>query len=104
MRRILVGSLVGLALTASSALAADENNVTTLTPALAAAATTLARPDPVANLNFAPRITASHRPLALPSMYATSAFLQGYDAYSTLTALGRGATEANPLMKGITKS
>ena len=104
MRRILVGSLVGLILTASSAVAADENNATTLTPAMAAAATTLARPDLAANFTFAPRMAASHRPLALPSLYAASAFLQGYDAYSTLTALQHGGTEANPLMKGITKS
>jgi hypothetical protein len=57
-----------------------------------------------ASLNFAPRIVTPHRPLVLPSLYASSAFLQGYDAYSTLTALNRGGTEANPLMKGITKS
>jgi hypothetical protein len=47
---------------------------------------------------------APHRPLALPGLYAGSAFLQGYDAYSTLSALKSGATEANPLMKGITRS
>jgi hypothetical protein len=99
MRRILVGSLVGLLLTTSSVFAADEENATTLTPAMAAAATTLAPP-----INFAPRISDVHRPLALPSLYASSAFLQGYDAYSTLAALKRGATEANPVMKGITKS
>lgn len=104
MRRILVGSLVGLLLTASSAFAADENNATTLTPAIAAAATSLARPDLAAGLNIAPRITAPRRPLLLPSLYASSAVLQGYDAYSTLTALKHGGTEANPLMKGITKS
>ena len=42
--------------------------------------------------------------MLLSSLYAGSAFLQGYDAYSTLTALKSGAVEANPLMKGITKS
>src|SRR5260221_8857414 len=105
MRRILVTTVVGLLLSATSAFAAaDDDNVTSLTPAIAAAATTLARPEMAASLNFAPRVATLHRPLALPTLYASSAFLQGYDAYSTLTALRHGGTEANPLMKGITKS
>jgi uncharacterized protein DUF5658 len=105
MRRTLVGSLVGLLLMTSSAAAADQDTTTTtMTPAMAAAATTLVRPDLAATVNFAPRIAASRRPLALPGLYAGSAFLQGYDAYSTLTALKHGGVEANPLMKGITKS
>src|SRR6478736_825605 len=103
MRRTLVGSLVGLLLLSSSVFAADDTT-TTVTPAMAAAATTLARPDLTANLNVAPRIAARRRPLALPSLYAGSVFLQSYDAYSTLSALRKGGTEANPLMKGITKS
>ena len=105
MRRILVVSLLGLVLSASSAFAADENGTATLTPAIAATATTLAaRPDLAANINFAPRVPSVHRPGALPALYATSALLQGYDAYSTLTVLKHGGVEANPLMKGITKS
>ena len=103
MRRTLVGSLVGLLLMTSSAFAADDNTTTAVTPAIAAAATSLVRPDLAANLTTAPRI-APRRPLVLPSLYAGSAFLQGYDAYSTLSALKNGGTEANPLMKGITKS
>jgi hypothetical protein len=104
MRRTLVGSLVGLVLMTTSAFAADDNTTTAVTPAMAAAATTLVRPDLTANLTVAPRIAAPRRPLVLPSLYAGSVFLQSYDAYSTLTALNRGGTEANPLMKGITKS
>jgi uncharacterized protein DUF5658 len=104
MRRILVGTLVGLVLMTSSAFAADDDTATTVTPAMAAAAATLVRPDLATTINVAPRIAAPHRPLVLPTLYAGSAFLQGYDAYSTLTALKRGGTEANPLMKGITKS
>lgn len=103
MRRTLVGSLVGLLLMTSSAFAADDNPTTAVTPAIAAAATSLVRPDLAANITIAPRI-APRRPLVLPSLYAGSAFLQGYDAYSTLAALKNGGTEANPLMKGITKS
>jgi len=108
MRRTLVGSLVGLLLSSSTVFAAgaaaEDDTTTTVTPAMAAAATTLARPDLTANLNVAPRIAARRRPLALPSLYAGSVFLQSYDAYSTLSALRKGGTEANPLMKGITKS
>jgi hypothetical protein len=103
MRRILVGSLVGLLLMASSTFAADDDTATTLTPAMAAAAATLARPD-LSKLTITPRIAAPHRPLVLPSLYAGSAVLQGYDAYSTLTTLRRGGTEANPLMRSVTKS
>jgi hypothetical protein len=102
MRRTLVGSLAGLLLMSASAFAADDNTTTTVTPAIAAAATTLARPDLTANLDLAPHYVAPHRPFALPSLYAGSVFLQSYDAYSTLTALKHGGTEANPLMKGIT--
>jgi uncharacterized protein DUF5658 len=105
MRRILVGSLVGVLLTASSAFAADDNPATTLTPVMAAAATTLAqRPELAAGINFAPRRSEPGRPLVLPTLYASSALLQGYDAYSTLNAINHGATEANPLMKGVTRN
>jgi hypothetical protein len=104
MRRTLVGSLVGLLLLSSSVFAADDDTTATVTPAMAAAAATLARPDLTANLNVAPRMAVRRRPLALPSLYAGSVFLQSYDAYSTLSALSNGGTEANPLMKGITKS
>ena len=104
MRRTLAGSLVGLLLMSSSAFAADDNTTSTATPAMAAAAATLARPDLTTTLSVAPRIAAPRRPLALPTLYAGSVFLQSYDTYSTLTALRNGGTEANPLMKGITKS
>ncbi|MDE3156998.1 MAG: hypothetical protein KGN76_18000 [Acidobacteriota bacterium] len=42
-----------------------------------------------------------HRPGALVPLYATFAVLQGLDAHSTLTAINRGATEANPLLGGL---
>lgn len=104
MRRILVTSLIALLIMASSAFAAEENGATALAPAITAAATSLAqKTDLTASINLAPRVQNARRPLVLPSLYAGSAFLQGYDAYSTLTVLKRGGTEANPLMKSITK-
>jgi hypothetical protein len=103
MRRTLAGSLVGLLLMSAPAFAADDDTATSVTPTIAAAAATLARPDLSANFNIAPRI-APRRPIALPSLYAGSVFLQSYDAYSTLTVLKHGGTEANPMMKAVTKS
>jgi hypothetical protein len=50
------------------------------------------------------RASAPHestRPILL-GLYASASFLQGYDAYSTLKALGTGAHETNPLMKTLT--
>jgi hypothetical protein len=42
--------------------------------------------------------------MVLPALYGMSAALQGFDAYSTLSVLKHGGMEANPVMKGITKS
>ena len=105
MRRILVAAVAGLMLTAAPVFAADEDGATMLTPTAAAVATSMVQhSDLAANINLAAQFKAPHRPLLLPTLYAGTAVLQGYDAYSTLTALKSGATEANPLMKGITKS
>ena len=41
------------------------------------------------------------RPSILPALYAGSAILQAYDAYSTLKALNLGAVEANPIAQGV---
>jgi hypothetical protein len=104
MRRTLVATFVGLVMSASVAFAADEQSAASVAPAMAVAASALApRADAAAGIELSPRITAQRRPRVLPALYATSAFLQGYDAYSTLTALKAGAVEANPLMKSITK-
>ncbi|SRR5712691_7102493 len=43
----------------------------------------------------------SKRPSALPALYVSLAALQAFDAYSTRQGLGRGAQEANPLMRGV---
>ncbi len=47
---------------------------------------------------------APRRGTMLPMLYVGLAGLQAYDAASTLQALGRGATEANPLMRGAVKN
>jgi hypothetical protein len=104
MRHILLASLVGPLLLTSSAFAANDDATTTGTPAVATVASTVILPDLEANVTSAPRIATDRRPLMLPVLYVNSGFLQGYDVYSTLTVLKHGGTEANPLMKEITRS
>ena len=104
MRGILGTVLMGLMLNATPVFAADQDGATTLAPAIAAAATSLAqRTDLTAGINLT-KFKTPGRPGLLPALYTGSALLEGYDAYSTLTALNSGASEANPLMRGITKS
>ncbi len=107
MRRNLAASLLGaVLLTASPALAADDTQVPALTISAETIASTTARSaDTPAAVDFSARSTYRFdRPSALPALYVASAALQGYDAYSTLTALNHGAVEANPLMKSVVKS
>lgn len=106
MRRLLCATILGAALV-SPAYAADANDAQvpalTVTPAMLTAATTT--PAPAASPDFATRSDFKYgRPSALPALYAASAALQGYDAYSTLSALKRGGVEANPIMKGVVKN
>jgi hypothetical protein len=49
----------------------------------------------------APDFSRLRRPSLLPALYATNIVLQALDAHSTVTALDRGAREANPLMTGV---
>jgi hypothetical protein len=46
----------------------------------------------------------AHRPGLLPALYASTIVLQVLDAHSTMTALDRGAHEANPLMQGVARN
>jgi opacity protein-like surface antigen len=105
MRRLLIATVLGAALS-TPAFAADADDVQ---PALTIAPATLAAAahagTTAATADFATRSTFKYgRPSMLPALYATSAALQGFDAYSTLTALKSGAHEANPVMKSVTKS
>ena len=105
MRRILAAVTMGLVLTAQSGFAADEPAAVSLPPAIAVAASTLAqRADFGASLRATPALPDVRRPLLLPALYAGSAVLQSYDAYSTMSALKKGGVEANPLMKSVVKS
>lgn len=108
MRRLLVASLLGSLLTASTTLAADQEGAATPGLSAAAAAAVIAsapsydKAAAAAEQN-APRVFKFGRPSLLPALYGTSAVLQGYDAYSTLAVLKHGGVEVNPVMKGITR-
>jgi len=91
-------------LTASSIFAAEEEPTALTLAAVAPAAISLAQPADITSTVNLPEFKAPHRPKLLPSLYAALAFLEGYDAYSTLAALKSDATEANRFMRGITSS
>jgi len=104
MRRLLVATLLGATL-CTPAFAADANDTQPAALVIAPATIAAVAASPAANIDVATRSDWKYgRPSMLPALYATSAALQGYDAYSTLSALKNGGREANPLMKGITKS
>jgi hypothetical protein len=42
------------------------------------------------------------RPAVMGSLYVSTAMLQALDVHSTLLGVSRGATEANPMMSGVT--
>lgn len=103
MRQVLIASLMGVLMTATGAMAADQSDSSTAAaPSVAAALAP--RFEAGASPTAARRSFEPSRPLALPALYGASALLQGYDAYSTLTVLKHGGVEANPVMKGLTKS
>ncbi len=80
-------------------LAAALLSLMTATPVFAADAA-----DSAAEPAFATTTFSSQRPGALMPMYAMSFALQGYDAWSTLSALRAGGREANPMMQSVVGS
>ncbi len=105
MRRFVAATVLGLALaTPTFAADADTNSPTAALNTSSAVASAVAATSNTAvadaALNNFQRFSYS-RPALLPSMYAASAFLQGYDAYSTMKALKSGGREANPVMQAI---
>jgi hypothetical protein len=106
MRRFLAAATFASMAMTTTAFAQEAQILTpAMTTAATTAATTLAQPaDLAAAAALAHRFEQPRRPLMLPALYAGSAALQGYDAYSTLSVLKHGGIEANPLMKGLVKS
>jgi hypothetical protein len=72
--------------------------------AIAAAPEQLASPrvgDPLTLRRLSTEVVAPSRPSALVPLYASLAVLQGFDIYTTSSALQRGAAEANPVMRPV---
>ena len=105
MRRLLAASLMGVLMTASATFAADQEGTSVAPAAMASAVALAGSPEmTAARLDFARHYNRPSRPMILPALYGMAGLLQGYDAYSTLTVLKHGGVEANPIMKGLTKS
>lgn len=110
MRRSLATLTLGVLLTSVPSLAAAQQPLTVglagafaaadlatsdLAPAIVASTTEEAKPV------FAPRSRRSDGRATLTTLSVMSAALQGLDAYTTMSALNKGAVEANPMMRGI---
>jgi hypothetical protein len=94
---------MGVLMTAAPAFADEQTaSAPAITTVTALAATTAADAEAARFVRRYQR--SSQRPMVLPALYGMSAALQGFDAYSTLSVLKHGGMEANPVMKGITKS
>jgi uncharacterized protein DUF5658 len=90
---IMITSLSGVPALASENGPSDPTTV-------ASTDTVAPAPQPMPRLAVPPEMHAT-RPVLLPALYASFAALQGFDIYSTTSAIQKGATEANPLMQGI---
>jgi hypothetical protein len=102
MRRYFAAALLSL-VTVSPVFAADAADVTTA-PATLDLSTAVSGAPAQAAPTFATNSFISQRPSALMPLYALSFGLQGYDAYSTLSALKAGGREANPMMQSVVGS
>ena len=91
-RTVAAAMILSLGLSVLPASAADED---------AARETSLSTTVPVAATVPVTTNRSLSRPAALPLLYASYAVLQAYDVRSTTQALGRGASEVNPLMQGV---
>jgi hypothetical protein len=103
VRTTLAAVILSTGLLAGPAWAADPTDASPIADAAAvavatAAAVPLDAPAPAA---FSRIYRPPQRALVLPALYVSLSALQAYDTYSTLTALRRGATEANPLMQAV---
>jgi hypothetical protein len=102
IRTALAAAILSTGFLAGPAWAAETPDATPLADAVVAVATAEAAPlDAPAPVAFSRIYRQPSRSLVLPAMYVSLSALQAYDAYSTLTALRHGASEANPLMQGV---
>ena len=103
--KYLFAAIVGVAMTASSVFAEERVTAAPAAGAFSSASTSLVlRTEEPAKSSEGRWLRRKRRPWPLPILYGSSAFLQSYDAYLTLSALEAGASEANPIMEPITRN
>jgi hypothetical protein len=98
MKNTFFAAFATVVLFAAPSFAADTTVAGEVTTAVVAET---AVPAPAIVAAAAPVWQPASRPTILPALYAGSALLQAYDAYSTMKALNLGGVEANPVAKGV---
>lgn len=102
MLQSLTIAIIGSVLTASSAVADDQMIARAIRNAFSASSSSAAENKGSQTLNSERRHTPPpERPRPLPALYGGAVFLQSCDAYLTLVALKRGASEANPVLRPV---
>jgi len=102
MFRCLTVAVIGFVMTASSVSAEDHAIANAINNEFSSTTSSITNSDEnESSKNEVSIFKKPQRPWPLPALYGSSAFLQGYDAYLTLTALKRGASEVNPILKPI---
>ena len=108
---IVVAFTLGLvAFSASSASAQDSAvwpaaiSIAPQTSAFAATASPILSAERIQRALPQPIYRRNRPSTVMTSLYATTAVMQALDVHSTLSAFRAGATEANPLMEGVTKN
>ena len=105
MFRCLTVAVIGFVMTTSSVFAEDRAIANAIDNAFSSTTSSITNSDENESANT--RVSyfkKPERPWPLPALYGSSVFLQGYDAYLTLAALKRGASEVNPILKPISGS
>jgi hypothetical protein len=102
MYRSLTVAVIAFVMTASSVFAEDHVIARAIDTTFSSTMSSITNSDETESAsNAAIHFKKPERPWPLPSLYTSSAFLQSYDAYLTLAALKRGASEVNPILKPI---
>lgn len=105
MFRCLTAAVIGFVMTASSVFAEDHAIANAINNAFPSTTSSITNSDENESANTqVSYFKKPERPWPLPALYGSSVFLQGYDAYLTLAALKRGASEVNPILKPISGS
>jgi hypothetical protein len=104
MIRFAPPTLAAALLVVATPAAAQEHSTILQSAAISTAALEVHAPPPAAQAAGRFDAARPQRPDALVPLYLSYATLQALDVHSTMGALGRGAVEANPLMKNLTSN